>query len=209
MLFLTLIAGIVLLPKADTLRCYECVLGGSGTCTDTEKQCSAGQQCAALKVTSYAGDKKVADVNGKTCGLAEECFEASINYGITKTVLTSKCCASDLCNTQPAPEPSKSTPNGKKCFTCDGRQCTATLNCQGNEDHCISTTVTTGGKKMTVKGCASNIVCSSIQTAQMLGGVGAETSCCQGDFCNSASSTSGLAGLLLLVAPLMSLVLFS
>ncbi|KAL7393326.1 hypothetical protein ABVT39_009427 [Epinephelus coioides] len=202
---LTLILGIVLLPKAYCLKCYECIPGASGTCTDTTKECPS--QCGAARVISYAGGSKLADINSKDCAVAEECVEASMNFGITKTVITSKCCTSELCNTQPAPEPIKSNPNGKKCFTCDGQSCTATLNCDGNEDYCISSKVSEGNEKVTVKGCASKLVCSNTASAQISGAIGGQVSCCQGNFCNSASSTS--AGLLLLLTPLVSLVVFS
>ncbi|XP_028281559.1 urokinase plasminogen activator surface receptor-like [Parambassis ranga] len=205
MLFLTLIVGIVLLLKADALKCYDCVK----TCTNTTKECPVqGQQCADMRVLSYHGSSNISDVNVKTCALAEDCVEHSVNYGVARTVVTSKCCTSNLCNTQRAPDASKSNPNGKKCFRCEGQKCTTTLNCVGNEDFCISTTV----KAVIMKGCATKTICSNAQIALMTGAVGEEASCCQGDYCNtdsgtSASSTS--AGLLLLVAPLMSLVLFS
>ncbi|XP_070768408.1 urokinase plasminogen activator surface receptor-like [Enoplosus armatus] len=205
---LTLIIGIVLLPTAYTLKCYECVPEILGTCTDTEKQCpNEGYQCGALRILTYAGGSELADVNMKTCALAEQCVEGSVNFGVARTVVTSKCCGTELCNSQLAPEPSKSSPNGKKCFSCNGQQCTATLNCEGNEDHCVSTTVNLGGEKTTIKGCASKQMCSSMENVQISGAIPGTTTCCQGDFCNSASSTS--AGLLLLVAPLVSTVMFS
>ncbi|XP_040899811.1 urokinase plasminogen activator surface receptor-like isoform X2 [Toxotes jaculatrix] len=205
---LLLIFGIVLLPKVYTLRCYECVPGISGQCTDTPKECpSQGYHCGALRVTAYAGGSEITHSNVKSCILPEYCVEGSVNFGVARTVITSKCCTSELCNNQPAPGPSKSIPNGRKCFRCDGQKCTTTLNCEGNEDHCIST-VTVEGQKTTMKGCASKQVCSKDQIAQVpsLGSIGAEINCCQGNYCNSASSTT--AGLLLLVAPLISLVMF-
>ncbi|XP_075965717.1 lymphocyte antigen 6E-like [Anarhichas minor] len=200
---LTLICGIVLLSKAHTLRCYECV-GLSGTCQDKTIECpSSGQQCAALHLTIYAGSI-LTEVKTKGCALAQECVNASINNGISKTIITSECCNSALCNVQFAPVPSKSIANGKKCFQCNGKDCTATLNCEGTEDHCISTKVTTGGESITTKGCASKVMCAPESTT-MAGTAGTEISCCQGNYCNSASSTS--AGLL--VAPLVSLFALS
>ncbi|XP_071326836.1 uncharacterized protein [Trachinotus anak] len=205
---LLLIFGIVLLPRVYTLKCYECLPGVIGSCTEEEKECPLqGHQCGALRVLSYAGSSKIGDINMKTCALAEECVEGSLNFGVSRTVITSKCCTSNLCNSQPAPDASKSTPNGKKCFRCDEQHCILTLNCEGNEDHCISTTVTIGGEKMTMKGCASRQICTNKGIAQITGAMEAEIDCCQGDYCNSASSTS--ACLLLLVASLISLVMFT
>ncbi|XP_026227543.1 urokinase plasminogen activator surface receptor-like [Anabas testudineus] len=204
---LTLVLGIVLLPQAYTLRCYECAMGISGSCNSTEKDCPSQTQCGAVRLVSYAGGTKQLDISGKTCALPEECVSGSVNFGVAKTVVTSECCSSNLCNTQPAPEPPASSPNGKQCFTCDGQTCTATLNCEGNEDYCISAKVTGGAEKVVVKGCASKQMCSNSQSAQMTQVIGTEMSCCQGNFCNSAQSTS--AGLLLLVAPLIYFVVFS
>lgn len=205
---LALVFGIVLLPAAYPLKCFRCIPASSGTCEDTEKECpSSSYQCGALRITSYAGGSKLADIHMKTCFLADQCVEGSVNLGISRTVLTSKCCASELCNTQHAPEPNQTSPNGKRCYHCNGLKCTATLNCRGSEDHCISKTVSSGGKKAIMKGCASRDMCTNSQNPQIRGAIGGEVTCCQGDFCNSASSTS--AGLLLLVAPLASLIALS
>ncbi|XP_070768129.1 phospholipase A2 inhibitor and Ly6/PLAUR domain-containing protein-like [Enoplosus armatus] len=205
---LTLIVGIVLLPTAYTLKCYHCVPGNTGTCTEIAKTCPLrSHQCRAMRITSYAGGSKLADVNMKTCALAEQCVEGSVNFGLTRTVINSECCTSELCNTEYASEPSHSSPNGKKCFRCDGHKCTATINCQGKENHCISTTVDMGGEKKTKKGCATEQICSNTENAKISGAIPGTTTCCQGDFCNSARGTS--AGLLLLVAPLVSTVMFS
>uniref|UniRef100_A0A3Q2VTK9 Urokinase plasminogen activator surface receptor-like n=1 Tax=Haplochromis burtoni TaxID=8153 RepID=A0A3Q2VTK9_HAPBU len=189
---------------ACALKCYECTPDLSGSCTQTTKECPSNTQCRSARLTSYAGSTK-AEVKMKSCAAAEECVQASVNFGVTETLLTSKCCTSDLCNSQDAPE-GLSSPNGKKCFQCDGNGCTKTLNCNGNQDHCISTTMSAGGQKVTLKGCASKLICSGMQSAQFAAITGAEISCCQGNLCNGASSTT--VGLLLFVTPLISLVLF-
>ena len=49
------------------------------------------------------GDLKRTEIPMKTCILADECDKNSINFGSSRMVISSKCCSSDLCNTEPAP----------------------------------------------------------------------------------------------------------
>uniref|UniRef100_A0A3Q3XE82 UPAR/Ly6 domain-containing protein n=1 Tax=Mola mola TaxID=94237 RepID=A0A3Q3XE82_MOLML len=196
---LTLMLGIVLLPKVYTLKCYKCLPESSGSCKITVKDCSSLKyQCGALRIISFVGGSKFADLHMKTCLLADECVENSVNFGISRI--------HDQCKIY-VTEPDKSTPNGRKCYHCQGEKCTATLNCEGNEDHCISKTVTEGGKKMVVKGCASKQICSKMINPQVRAAIGGEIRCCEGNYCNGASSMH--AGFLLLVAPLVSLLVCS
>lgn len=67
--------------------------------------------------------------------------------------------------------------------------------------------VTIGAQKTTMKGCASKLMCTSASNPQIQGFIGGDISCCQGNYCNSASSTS--AGLLVLVTPVVSLLMLS
>uniref|UniRef100_A0AAZ1XUA6 UPAR/Ly6 domain-containing protein n=1 Tax=Oreochromis aureus TaxID=47969 RepID=A0AAZ1XUA6_OREAU len=142
--------------SACALTCYECIPDLSGSCNETTKDCPSNTQCGSFRLTSYAGETK-ADVKEKGCAAAEECVQASINYGVIQTVITSKCCTSNLCNSQDAPEGSISSPNGKKCFYCDGTDCSKTLNCDGDEDYCISTT---GNRTSAFSVCMFVLFCS-------------------------------------------------
>lgn len=63
------------------------------------------------------------------------------------------------------------------------------------------------GKKIMVKGCATKQICSNLINPQIKAAIDGDIRCCQGDYCNSAISTS--ASLLLLVAPLVSFVMFT
>ncbi|KAF1382133.1 hypothetical protein PFLUV_G00161280 [Perca fluviatilis] len=167
-------------------------------------ECPQGQQCAATKIVSYEGGSKV-EINSQKCLKAEECVDHSINYGLSQTKVTTKCCNTpDLCNKDLLAPELQSKPNGRLCYYCDDHSCTNTLMCEGIEQYCISLTGTQGGQKVTEKGCASNYICTAkdkFWPAEIT------TSCCQGNLCNGASNHG--AGLVLLVAPLLSLLVTS
>uniref|UniRef100_A0A672HY22 UPAR/Ly6 domain-containing protein n=1 Tax=Salarias fasciatus TaxID=181472 RepID=A0A672HY22_SALFA len=199
MYLFSLILWIVFLPGVCSLKCHECASGLDEACKTQE--CSPGYLCAAMRITADSGDHKISEFNIKSCSPREQCIQGSVNYGPIRTVLTTKCCSTDFCNNQLAADTNHSNPNGKKCFSCDGEQCTETLNCLGNEDHCISAT----GLMGTMKGCASMQMCSAFNIPGVPHPNGLDFKCCQGDFCNNARDTS--AGVLLLVVQLTCLAL--
>uniref|UniRef100_A0A3Q2D1X3 UPAR/Ly6 domain-containing protein n=1 Tax=Cyprinodon variegatus TaxID=28743 RepID=A0A3Q2D1X3_CYPVA len=150
------------------------------------------------------GGKKLSEVKTRGCGLPEECVDGSLNLGINRTVVETTCCSTDLCNTNYTAVPSNPRPNGKKCYFCDGQSCTNTLNCVDDENHCVKATVSVGGQTITLKGCASKSMCldqSSSLVNVLTNTSEISISCCQGDFCNSASSAS--PALLLSLVPLI------
>uniref|UniRef100_A0A672HY17 UPAR/Ly6 domain-containing protein n=1 Tax=Salarias fasciatus TaxID=181472 RepID=A0A672HY17_SALFA len=204
---LLLILGVVLLPEGKFYNLYEIISPPPAPKKNTQKNKKNKKKQLTVAVLWIAGNDKISDSSVRGCALPEECIQASLNYGLSRTIWTSRCCSTDLCNDQPAPEASHFNPNGRKCFFCNGVNCTGTLNCFGNEDRCISTTVSSGGTTVELKGCASQEMCSALNIPGLEEVLGQDHECCQGDFCNSAISTS--AGLLLSVVPLISLVLFS
>ncbi|KAM4601232.1 uncharacterized protein ACJ7VT_021024 [Polymixia lowei] len=195
---LVVILGSVLLSKAYTLNCHECIPGG--TCS--QKECSLGH-CGVTRILVYAGDTKLSDMNMKTCLPADQCIGGSVNFGISRTVFNTTCCSTELCNSQTAAvTPASASANGKRCYGCVDNSCSV-LNCVGNEDHCISATVQVGDQKMKLGGCASGNICTGVSAA---GAIGSGMSCCEGDLCNGAR-TIGFS-VLLLVAPVVSVSLF-
>ncbi|MEQ2230076.1 hypothetical protein ILYODFUR_025542 [Ilyodon furcidens] len=143
------------------------------------------------------GGRKIADIKTKGCAMPEQCLNGSINFGVAKVVQKSMCCTTELCNTQPPDY--NSIPNGKKCFSCDAQSCTTTLTCEGEENYCIKGTTNVAGQSQTMKGCASKIMCSDQLASLVNQFIGAQFSCCQGDYCNSASSASPILLLLLVL----------
>ncbi|CAI5692174.1 unnamed protein product [Oreochromis niloticus] len=186
---LVLVVGTVLLPTGCALKCYEWISAMPENMTE-KKDCPSNTQCGSLRFIYYGGGEALTDGRIKKCALAEECGDASLNLGNTQAVFTSKCCVSDLCNTQDPPVGKIPSPNGKKCFQCVENDCTKTLNCGGNEDYCISVAVNAGRQNVTVKGCASKLICSNTQYAEIFGIIRPEISCCQGDLCNSGKTTT-------------------
>uniref|UniRef100_A0A3B5MB32 UPAR/Ly6 domain-containing protein n=1 Tax=Xiphophorus couchianus TaxID=32473 RepID=A0A3B5MB32_9TELE len=126
--------------------------------------------------------------NSKGCIISELCISYSVNFGAERIVQNTKCCSEDLCNNNYlCILEYNSTTNGKKCFSCDGENCMKTLNCAGDENYCIKVTA---GVSLTLKGCASESVCSDRAASLVNQITGSNISCCQSDYCNGASSTS-------------------
>ncbi|KAJ8332756.1 hypothetical protein SKAU_G00416520 [Synaphobranchus kaupii] len=140
----------------------------------------------------------------KTCPASQtECGSGTVvlSAGEILTELRGKSCAA------PAECHCLVPPNGKKCFTCVGDDCTSTLQCIGPEDRCIKSSVTVNGQKVTKKGCVSKTICSGSLNSQ-LGAIAVDLSCCEGDMCNNALRI-GQSILFLLLVPLASFILFN
>ncbi|KAG5271040.1 hypothetical protein AALO_G00175190 [Alosa alosa] len=191
-----------LFSEVAALTCYQCVPDTSQTCTNTQT-CSAGS-CASTTVNAYAGGTRQ-EINLWSCASLVQCISGSVNFGIARSTISTKCCKTDLCNSQKTPEVNTNTPNGKQCFTCEGDDCTKQLSCVGNEDRCIKTTTTMSGQTVTMKGCASSSICAGDLSAD-LGSVAVGLNCCEGNLCNSAKSVG--QSVLLLLGSLVSVLLF-
>ncbi|KAL7859136.1 hypothetical protein SRHO_G00142830 [Serrasalmus rhombeus] len=100
--------------------------------------------------------------------------------------VNSKCCNSELCNSQKVPVLPQGRPNGLKCYTCTDKDCSQTVNCEGDQDRCITSTVNSSGVQLTMKGCGSKDLCSGDAFSSEEAGPVGDMSCCEGNFCNSA-----------------------
>ncbi|KAF4098899.1 hypothetical protein G5714_020929 [Onychostoma macrolepis] len=136
-----------------------------------------------------------AKLKAKDC--AVDCASGSMNLGIIKR--SSVCCNTDRCNLHDAPDPSIDS-NGKKCYFCDGKNCSNTVSCSGSEDHCITSTASYG-ELLVIKGCASKSICDTVTSVNDV----QRTSCCSGNLCNGVQSVT--QSFLFLCCSLLSFIL--
>uniref|UniRef100_A0A3B4D155 UPAR/Ly6 domain-containing protein n=1 Tax=Pygocentrus nattereri TaxID=42514 RepID=A0A3B4D155_PYGNA len=227
---LTLALICVLLPKVRTYAvCYLCTTDASGTCKEMQTACSdqCGSQTILMRVGTHELSKKRCDSvrnvsanlcvlcsldgvqvvsSAKACAVASQCANGSLNLGDVKMTVHTQCCTTDRCNSQiPAALPFGS-PNGKTCYTCVNDDCRGTVSCEGDQDRCVSTTVTAGNTQVTGKGCVSRSLCTADSSSMKAAGVTGSVSCCEGDLCNTAEGVK--LSLLIMVAPLISSTLF-
>ncbi|XP_062377108.1 urokinase plasminogen activator surface receptor-like [Sardina pilchardus] len=182
-----------LFSGARSLSCNQCMPEGPGPCKDTKMDCPPPMtQCGSLRVLSSAGGQVVSDMNLKSCVMPQQCMTGSLNVGMMKTVINSKCCSSNYCNAAPA-EASTGGPNGKECYTCSGSDCSGKMKCEGVEDRCITGKMDAGGQKMTLKGCASKSICSGEMKEQLGEAIG-DMTCCEGNLCNGDNKGKSRSG---------------
>ncbi|XP_065100320.1 uncharacterized protein [Paramisgurnus dabryanus] len=191
-----------LFTGGHSLKCFECS-GIMGSCESKVTTCPgiATATCGSATIVTNTGGNEV-KMQSKSCTVTEACITSSINFGVTRTVTSTQCCNSDLCNSKDAPDSSSNSLNGKQCYSCDGLSCFNILNCLGNEDYCIKATVPGGSASQTVKGCASKSICDA--TSQANAGY-MSFSCCKGNLCNGAKSVT--QNLLFLLWPLFFFIL--
>nr|XP_055062605.1 urokinase plasminogen activator surface receptor-like [Misgurnus anguillicaudatus] len=186
-LFCTLFTG------GHSLQCNECS-GEVGSCESKVKMCPGTETCSSVTTVVSTGGTEL-KMQSKGCAVTESCINASSNLGFTRTVTSTQCCNTDLCNSKDAPDYGSNSPNGKQCYYCDGQSCFNKLNCLGDEDYCVTATQT--AESMTLKGCASRSICDAATQ-------GNEDymsfTCCQGNLCNGAKSVT--QNLLFLLWPL-------
>ncbi|KAJ8289780.1 hypothetical protein GJAV_G00005250 [Gymnothorax javanicus] len=196
----------VLFCRVYSLDCFMCIPVGTAPCTPQQTTCLASQtKCASVTAEVFAGQSQ-STVNVGTCAEPTQCLNGSLNLGTYRTTVSTMCCDTNLCNSQYPPALTESSPNGRKCFTCLTEACSEALECKGPEDRCF-TAVSSGGVNLTLKGCASQSVCSGLVNAQ-IGNIFVNSSCCEGNMCNNAQHIRQRISFLALV-PLVHFILFS
>nr|XP_055035413.1 urokinase plasminogen activator surface receptor-like [Misgurnus anguillicaudatus] len=188
-----------LFTGGHSLKCYECS-GEVGSCVSRETTCRGypPATCASVISVQPTGGIEVKKLS-KGCEVKEHCISGSVNYGLQRNI--TKCCNTDLCNRNEATDYNFNSPSGKQCYYCDGQSCFNRVNCLGDEDHCLKTTLTAGSVSVTLKGCASKSYCDATSEGTDY----INFSCCKGNLCNSAKSVT--QNLLFILWPLFFYIL--
>ncbi|KAB5546702.1 hypothetical protein PHYPO_G00075040 [Pangasianodon hypophthalmus] len=200
---LTLLLISMLFSEALSLVC-QCVSPlGSVRCQSTEINCPS--QCASVTLFTVKDGKNLTTAL-KTCGVPELCSTESVNLGEVKVTRNVKCCNTTRCNTETLPVLPEQRANGKMCYSCKDNDCSQTVDCVGNELHCISQKVTDQGKTLTMKGCAVKSACDNSALLNLQGIDSLNIQCCEGNLCNGVESFT--LSFLLMFLSLLSSILF-
>ncbi|KAI7795140.1 urokinase plasminogen activator surface receptor-like [Triplophysa rosa] len=196
--YISVILIIVFCSKALTLSCYNytalynCTASSQAGCSTI----NCDSKCGLVGI--YNNGKKV--FTNRTCVSPGSCVNSSFNLGVVKLAFNAQCCGADLCNNQDLPETlQKQSYNGKRCYTCNVTDCSKILDCEGDENQCISVSYVWINNTITYKGCASSCDTSNILTSMY------RVQCCTGDLCNDAQDTT--QSLVLLLAPLLYILM--
>ncbi|XP_073679975.1 urokinase plasminogen activator surface receptor-like [Garra rufa] len=192
----------ILFTAGHSLKCYECASADESSCTAQKvTTCPDGLSKCLSSVSAAQIGNKTTKMKFKGC--VTECQSSSFNFGTT--MISSSCCDTDLCNANYTSDPS-TDPNGKKCYYCNGQNCSNILTCAGSQDRCITATVNLpifGGQSHVYKGCVPESICDAM-TSTYFPHV-QEISCCEGDLCNGAQSVT--QSFLFLCCSLLSFIL--
>uniref|UniRef100_A0A8C4TDL5 Prestalk protein-like n=1 Tax=Erpetoichthys calabaricus TaxID=27687 RepID=A0A8C4TDL5_ERPCA len=183
----------MLLSTASCLTCYSCTPNNNGVCNSTQQVCQQlDTVCASASLTTTdASSIQLNSFQLKTCTTQSSCSSpVSINYGTTRVILNSQCCASNLCNANIVPAPSvyqSSTLNSLLC--CADVSCQSIVQCLDNEYQCFTNIQAAAGGQTSINvGCATQDICS-MESALVQRMVAGQITCCTGNFCNNKRVT--------------------
>ncbi|XP_067831539.1 uncharacterized protein [Heptranchias perlo] len=187
-----------LVTTVSALKCFSCT-DPIGNCTQKEAVCNsaANHTCTALSVILRVGGINSSMVS-KGCGICPE--PISINTGFFALSRRSSCCSSDLCNGQYRAVEQNTTLNGLECFGClnvSFDTCvssTSIVKCVGIQDRCLhdASTQLSPGNLFILKGCVSENLCRFPKSSAFGVQTTSDSSCCQGNLCNNATTLPGL-----------------
>ncbi|KAL7859149.1 hypothetical protein SRHO_G00142960 [Serrasalmus rhombeus] len=189
--------------KALALECYNCRGESAQTCNSYEY---CPHECNNFAASLSAGGVHMEQIMS-SCLPPAFCVTGRINTGFLKATVNSRCCKTDRCNGQVLPVLPKQAPSGKKC--CANSDCSETVKCEGDEDHCIKGSVPLDVpflSKASLNGCASKSICDGLISLRQFFNVTADIKCCKGNLCNTAISIN--LGLLIMLGSLLTSILF-
>ncbi|XP_053337839.1 phospholipase A2 inhibitor and Ly6/PLAUR domain-containing protein-like [Clarias gariepinus] len=195
----TLLLVCLLFSKVFSLTCV------TDPCESTDDQCrrTCSEKCVTM-TSSISSSSDGTNVpaptvsTSKSCsGPKQPCTSFSLNTAAMKVKYNTKCCSTDLCNSETLPAPSPN-PNGRMCYTCNNKNCTIQVKCEGDEYYCFNIKDETG-QVSTMKGCSNKGYCSLNNAPES---DIRNMECCQGNLCNSAEIFT--LRFLLLIIPLFS-----
>ncbi|XP_067413432.1 phospholipase A2 inhibitor and Ly6/PLAUR domain-containing protein-like [Emydura macquarii macquarii] len=162
-----------LLGLGACLQCEVCI--GVDKCMGNMETCPSGKDSCGISVLE--GVIVGMNIQGviKSCVASSECRASPdvMRFGNGITIRKSTtCCVGDACSTASATmPPANRTPNGLRCPVCSSVfniPCSKeTLDCTGDETQCITlvghTILDTVPLQTTLKGCATESVCTHLQ----------------------------------------------
>ncbi|XP_038641415.1 urokinase plasminogen activator surface receptor-like [Scyliorhinus canicula] len=175
------------------VRCWEC---SGKTCNQSQTLCPPLSTCQTTSITRSTGGINTTLI---TQGCPEATQEVSFTSCFTFGSKNVKSCNGANCNTATVADPSNRTQNGLECYGCfnsTSDSCATSqikVKCVGQEDRCFygsgTQSLASFGSSFFAKGCVTQNVCNgSVNLNDFLVSLDSQTSCCQGNLCNSGSA---------------------